>query len=873
MDVQPERLETTSVEVVLDSLLRTHPNALIAAINADGLFVPMPDSVALTGHRAIPGRSALDVVIPEDREAVIATWEQARSHGAARVDVHLSGDPREAAVIHYLDVQSSHGVFLGLLIGAADGGGALAQLQTSALPPRIARVRKSELAVYLAVDEATTRILGWKPEEMVARRSLEFVHPDDQERAIQSWMLLLELPNAVVPVRLRHRRADGGWTWFEVANRNLLADPEFRCVLADMIDITDEMAAQEALRVREQLLRVLAEALPIGVCEVALDRQVVYANERLRRMLGAGPADTVDELLSGVSPLDRPLIDEMLEAALADGVDGDLEVQVAADEDGGWLRCLIRVRPLVDEHGAASGAVVSVEDVTAARAADEELRRLAAAVEHSADTVVISDLEGRVVYVNPAFERAVGYRRDELVGQPPEVTARVFGMSPADPTLWTSLEAGRAWSGTLRNHRKDGTAVEFDVLVTLVRDGRGVPIGSVGVGRDLTRERALEAQVRHAQKMEAVGQLAGGIAHDFNNLLTVIRGYAELHLAGHPSDDAARADVLEIERAADRAARLTHQLLAFSRRQLVQPEPLDLAAVVAAAVPLLAPLLGERVQLRVRVHSKPLMVLADRGQLEQVLLTLAGNARDAMPDGGSFSLETSLVSLDDDFVTAHPGAIAGPHAMLVFSDTGTGIDVETQGHLFEPFFTTKEQGKGTGLGLASAYGIVQQAGGYIGVESEPGQGTTFRIYLPCLPSKASVASPSGEAPAGEGPGRATILLVEDEPGVRAVAVRELERHGYEVLPFGDPREALAYASSNAQAFDAVLTDVVMPGMNGPAMVDRLLEHRPDLPVLYMSGYDPDCLDAGRRPLLVKPFSGDGLASAVRDLLVRGRDGS
>jgi two-component system, cell cycle sensor histidine kinase and response regulator CckA len=866
MDNQTGRLDTAAVAVVFETLLLQHPHARVAAINPDGLFTTMPSSVPLRGQQAIPGRSGLDVVVQEDRESLIRAWEAVLVHGAARVEVMLSTAPPEPAIIHYLDLRASYGIFIAVLVGARDEDGLAALRDVSHPPsPRIARVRKNELAVYLAVDEATTQILGWKPQELVGRRSLEFVHPDDQERAIQSWMQTLE-GGGVLPVRFRHRRADGGWTWFEVANRNLLADPEHRCVSADMVDISDEMVAHEALRIREHLLGVLTEALPIGVLEISPDRCIAYANERLGRIMGTGPQASLDEHLARVHPADRSKLKDALDSALSLGIDNDLEIQVAGVDDRSWLRCLVRIRALADQGDLNSGAVVCVEDVTAARAADEDMRRLAAAVEHSGDTVVISDLGGRVVYVNPAFERAVGYRRDELVGQTPDITTPILGMSPDDRSIWTALQAGRSWSGTLQNRHKDGHAVEFDVLVTLVRDRNGAPIGSVGLGRDLTREHALEAQVHQAQKMEAVGQLAGGIAHDFNNLLTIIRGYAELHLAAHARDDPARADVIEIERAAERAARLTGQLLAFSRRQPGQPSIVDLGDAVAAAVPLLAGLLGERIQLVTSNRGGPLWVSADRGQFEQMLVNLVTNAHDAMPDGGCLTIETSLTMLDEEFSRAHPEARPGPHATLAVSDTGIGMSAEVQVHLFEPFYTTKERGKGTGLGLASVYGIVKQAAGFIDVQSELGRGTTFRIHWPVQMPAPTTESSAGATEGPIGLERGTILLVEDEPGVLAVAIRALEAHGYTIRAFGDPLEALAFAGENPDAFDALVTDVVMPGMTGPALASRLNEWRPQLRVLFMSGYDPEGVEGARLPLIAKPFTSEGLAAAVRSLL-------
>jgi PAS domain S-box-containing protein len=355
-----------ALDVALNALLAQYPTAFVAAINASGVFVPMPESVPLTRQHELKARSALDFVVSEDRERVISTWERARETGASSAQVRLALDPDRPAVIHYLDARVRHGVYLGIVVGG--GAAALAglpEIRRQPRPSRVARARKNEVAVFLEVDEATTRILGWTSEDMVGFRSLDFIHPEDHDRAIESWMQMLSEPGTVQPpVRLRHMRSDPSWVWFEVTNSNLLADPDRGCVLAEMVDISDEMAAHEALRAREQLLAGLAEALPIGVFQVLSDRRIVYTNDRLGSILGLEPAATVDAQLATVAREDWPTLLAALDAALDDGIDGDLEIRAHPGEGSRARRCIVRLRALTDQGGRVTGAVVSVEDVT-----------------------------------------------------------------------------------------------------------------------------------------------------------------------------------------------------------------------------------------------------------------------------------------------------------------------------------------------------------------------------------------------------------------------------------------------------------------------------------------------------------------------------
>jgi nitrogen-specific signal transduction histidine kinase/CheY-like chemotaxis protein len=402
-----------------------------------------------------------------------------------------------------------------------------------------------------------------------------------------------------------------------------------------------------------------------------------------------------------------------------------------------------------------------------------------------------------------------------------------------------------------------------------VFDGRAARLV---LATDVTERRQLENQLRQAHKMEAVGQLAGGIAHDFNNLLTVILGYSDVVLNKLSADHRLCEEVHEIRKAGERAAALTGQLLAFSRMQVLLPQVIDLNEVVTHVYKMLRRLIGEDIDLRTVCAPATGRVKADQGQLEQVLMNLAVNARDAMPEGGVLTIGTRNAEVDASYAREHVPMEPGSYVMLSVSDTGTGMDAKTKGRIFEPFFTTKEKGKGTGLGLATVYGIVKQSGGFIWASSEPGHGTSFEIYLPRVDEKAGVAAGYGAPQAREGVGGTeTVLLVEDEEGVRRLAREVLEAHGYTVLEASGWQSALGLADSHGGPIHLLLTDVVMPEMGGPEVASRLSALRPAIKVLYMSGYTNyavfhrGLLDAGIA-FLQKPFSPDELARRVRELL-------
>jgi len=436
-------------------------------------------------------------------------------------------------------------------------------------------------------------------------------------------------------------------------------------------------------------------------------------------------------------------------------------------------------------------------------------------------------------------------------------------------TIGNAMKVGADFSVQHRTLSPDGTVRWLNGAGRIRLGDHGEPARGVGVSMDVTERHTLEEQYQQAQKMEAIGRLAGGVAHDFNNLLTVILGYSELLLADLAPDDPQRPDMAEIQKAGESAARLTRQLLAFSRKQIIEPALLDLNAIVADVRPMLARLIGEDVNVVVGAGRDLAPIKADRGQVEQIVMNLAVNARDAMPKGGTLNIETANVELDDDYAAPHFSAKPGHYVMLTVTDTGTGMTPEVQARLFEPFFTTKDVGKGTGLGLATVHGIVTRSGGSVGVYSEVGTGASFKVYFPRADAEA-IAARAPAAAAREHAGGETILVVEDADSLREATRRLLQRQGYAVLVAANADEAIKLFDSHP-SIDVLLTDVVMPGASGPELTRRLVERRPALKVIYMSRYTEDAIvqHGVLKPgiaFLHKPFTSDTLGRKIRDVL-------
>jgi PAS domain S-box-containing protein len=500
----------------------------------------------------------------------------------------------------------------------------------------------------------------------------------------------------------------------------------------------------------------------------------------------------------------------------------------------------------------------------------EERARLSSAVEHAADAIIIAGPDGVIQYVNPAFERMSGYTRDEVLGRTPRVLKSGLHGAEFYREIWSTIASGAAWTGRMTNQRRDGTLYEIDAAFSAIRDGDDRVVSYVSVQHDVTHEVALEAQLRQSQKMEAVGKLAGGVAHDFNNILSIIMGYSDLVLDEVENGGVIAMGVEEIREASQRAGALTRQLLTFSRRQIQKPGVICMNSVIEELERMLRRLIGEDIELMTDLDPMLGPVRADPGQIEQVVMNLAVNARDAMPQGGTLSIETGMISLRHGGYAGDPDLDAGDYIQLTVTDTGCGMDAETRTRIFEPFFSTKEDGQGTGLGLSTVYGIVKQSGGHISVSSRPNRGAAFRILLP-LVADGELTEEAPEPEPQENRGQETILLVEDEDSVRNLTREMLSLSGYHVLEARDGVEALHVGRTHTDRIDLLLTDVIMPRMGGRELSQRVVRDSPETRVLFMSGYtdaaiavqDAESLDA---MFLQKPFGLAALKEKVREVL-------
>ena len=619
---------------------------------------------------------------------------------------------------------------------------------------------------------------------------------------------------------------------------------------------------RQAEQTCETLTQVL-EATSDGFVALDADWRYTYVNGHAGRMFNRDPASLIGKHIWTEFPegVGQPFQREY-ELAVAQGTPRQIEAYYPPY--GRWFDN--RIYPY------AGGVAIFFQDVTARRTAEDRLReseqRYRSLFDQHPDAVYSFDRDGRFVSANKACEGLSGYAPEELIGKP---FAPLIVPESRQRTLerFRTVMTGVATSYDEVILHKSGRRIEVAITaLPIVVDGNVV--GMYGIAKDLTARRELEARLLQAEKMQAVGRLAAGVAHDFNNLLTIIQSCASMIATELPASSQSYADAQEILKASRRASELTQQLLAFSRKQVLEPRALDVNVLVDNMDKMLRPLLGENIELRALPAPNLHSVRADPNQIEQVILNLAVNARDAMPKGGKLTIETANVDLDEHYAARHATVVPGPHVMLAVSDTGTGMDAATQARIFEPFFTTKEAGRGTGLGLATVYGIVKQSGGSIWVYSEPGQGTTFKIYLPALDAPASrLGRPS--APVLGLVGTETVLLVEDDEQLLHVAQRALEARGYTVLTAGRGDAALETARGHAGPIHLLLSDVTIPDMDGRTLATTLRAQRPDVRVLYMSGYADQAivrhgvLDA-TVAYLPKPFTTEAIARRVREVL-------
>ena len=651
-----------------------------------------------------------------------------------------------------------------------------------------------------------------------------------------------------------------------------LRDADGRIVLLQgtLQDITERKQAEESLRASEERFRTIFENAGIGIALVDMQGRFIKSNPSLQRWLGYSEEELGRMTFTDYThPEDRNLVWGLFDE-LTTGKNHTYAIEKRyLKKDGEVVWGLLTVSIVRDKHGLSEYAVGMVQDITERKRAEEALVRLRQVVDASGEVVFMTNREGIITFVNPEFTSLYGYSAEDVIGKAtPAILERSEGGVAEGKGFWQDVLSDKRVQGEVVNYTKDGRRVIVDRYAMAILDHRGDAVGFVSIKRDITARKQLEQQFLQAQKMEAVGRLAGGVAHDFNNLLGIITGYTDLILEDPSVTGRSRQRVEEIKRAATRAVEVTRQLLAFSRKQVLETRPLDLNAAVRDTTKMLGHLIGEDIEL-VTVFAPDLgSVEVDPTGIDQVLVNLTVNARDAMPHGGKLKIETANVVLDDTYAAQHISVPAGSYVALKVSDTGTGMDPETCKHIFEPFFTTKEPGRGTGLGLSTVYGIVQQSGGYISVYSELGCGTIFTIYLP----RVEVAVPAAQAGSVQAVARGseTVLLVEDDEGLRKLGLELLHDLGYNVLPAGNAVEAIAASAAHTGPLHILMTDIVMPGMNGQKLAEVLIKRRPGLRVLFVSGYTDSVVSkqishAGAA-FLQKPLARRTLAEKLRELL-------
>jgi len=755
-------------------------------------------------------------------------------------------------------------------------------------------------------SQGFARVLGHRTEDLVGGPMASLLHPNEAAGFHKHVCEVAGGSGGANSCRCRLRSKDGGWRWFDATARDHTNLPAIEGIVVTFRDVTDLQRMEAERQVIAEVVHALNETANLdellsGIHQAL--KKVLYAENCFVALHQADTdtfsfpffADQVDVApppqkvgRSCTAFVFRTGSAMLIPQSEFDRLAAQGEVELVGSPSPAWLGVPLKtptatigvlvVQHYGNEHAYDKRDLEFVSSVGGHIALAIERRRSEDALRKNEEmfrllfsysplpTWVLDRETLRFLQVNDATIRQYGYSYEEFGSM------SILDLRPEEKDK--DLEPFRQWNGQGRYHgnwkhrKKDGKLMEVEIIAhELDYAGRRVRLL---VAQDITERRLLEQQFRQAQKMEAVGRLAGGVAHDFNNLLMVIKGHTELLLNAIPSPEQVTRKVEQIERAADRASTLTRQLLAFSRMQILQPRVMNLNFVVEDMGKLLPRLIGEDIELVIRTTANLGAIRADASQMEQVIMNLAVNARDAMPGGGRLLIETSNEELDSAYSAVHPAIQKGSYVLLAVSDNGTGMDAETQAHIFEPFFTTKEQGKGTGLGLATVYGVVKQSGGFIWVYSELGKGTCFKIYLPCVDQpveKTGSTQSFSEAPRGTG----TILLTEDEQDVREVAREFLESGGYTVIEARNGAEAMELVAKHQGDIDLLVTDMVMPGITGQELGAFLRQKRPGLPVLFMSGYSEHAaaeslVEGASIRLLTKPFSRWAFLRAVHDIL-------
>ena len=741
---------------------------------------------------------------------------------------------------------------------------------------------------FIYVNRRLAEILGYPEAEIVGRSFWELVHPDDRE-IVKTRGMARSRGEKVGSNHYEFRavRSDGRIRWLEVmASTIQLGDATAN--MGNVVDVTERRMAEEALRESEQQYRLLADNVTDVICVMDLDRLVfTYTSPSIERQWGYTPEEALSLSLAKIlTPPSFEVATQVLAEELEEEKTGNadpnrcriLESELyRKDRSTTWIE--VSASFLRDETGKAISILGVTRDITERKRAEEALKesreRYRLILEASPDPVVLYDMEGNVIYFNPAFTRVFGWTLDELLGQ--RIDFVPDEARPETNTMIEMAKRGENFSGIeTRRYTKKGDIVDVSVSGAMWPEQSGVPAGSVVNLRDITEQKKLEAQLRQATKMEAVGTLAGGVAHDFNNVLQAIAGYVQLLLLRKNADDPDHEYLTGIDQSVKRASGLIKQLLNISRKVEANLQPVDLNQEVRHVSGLLERTLPKMIEIETQLSDDLYPVNADPIQLEQILLNLGANARDAMPDGGRLVIETKSTTLDEIHTRSHPELSPGNYVLLRVSDTGCGMDKDTVEHIFEPFFTTKGQGVGTGLGLATAYGIVKSHGGRITCYSEPGHGSVFTVYLPALTADGAyrAAPTEDEAEAEVRGGHEAILLVDDEKAILDTGEEMLKQYGYAVLKAASGEEALDIDKRQGDRIDVVILDLNMPGIGGRKCLKVLRSVDPEAKVIIASGYTSRSLAVEAEELeaagfIDKPYTIAGLLKRVRDVLDNG----
>lgn len=731
---------------------------------------------------------------------------------------------------------------------------------------------QTEEAVILDVNQALCEILGYRRDEMIGRSVELFTHPEERRHIPGNLRRLLEGETLLHEVR--SIRKNGDTRYVELHERAISLPDGERRIITIANDITQRRAAEERLRHNELRYRAMFNTMHSGfsLLEVVpdeanqpVDFAVLEINPALTKIVGKPREELLGKRLSEIYPSNK---DHWIKRLAQIAQTGEV---ATFNQPVEFMDKVASISMYSPQPGQVA---VIVADITERRRAEEQIRLQSIALESAANGIVIVDLDGTIRWANRAISEMTGYSTSELIGQHTRIFKSGKQSEEFYRTLWNTVKGGRTWRGELVNRRKDGSLSNEEMTITPVRDELGKMLNYVVVKQDISERRSLQQQLLQAQKMEIVGRLAGGVAHDFNNLLQAITGFTHLLLTSLGEDSAERGDALEIEKAARRATDLTRQLLAFSRRQMIRPVPTNLNELIEAFQKMLRRLLGGDIQIELDLAADIEIVNADPGQIEQVLINLAVNARDAMDKGGRLSISTRNIVLMKDDVPFAPEARHGRFVILSVTDTGQGIPPEIKDQIFEPFFTTKGPDRGSGLGLSVVYGIVKQHDGLIHVYSEYGQGTSVIIYLPVADqanetvSGAMEIAATTETPRGHGE---RILLVEDEPGVRDFTLSALRQFGYQPFPADSCASAEEVFANAREPFDLLFTDVVLPDKTGLHLAAALQEKRPGIRLLFSSGYMDEksrwsiIRDKGY-PFLQKPYALSQLLHAIHSAL-------